>query len=162
MISQTAEYALRAVVDLAYHFGQSRTTTQIARATKVPSGYLAKILQDLSRFGVVNSQRGLYGGFALARDPATMTVFDVLSAVDPPRRIRTCPLGLAAHADTLCPLHRKLDDAMAIVEHAFRATTIADVTADPGDRHLREKHARMTISAGLAVAGPRGRGSKRR
>ncbi len=156
MISQTAEYALRAIVDLAYHFGESRTTEQISKATKVPTGYLAKILQDLGRHDLVRSRRGLHGGFDLTRAPARLTVFDVLEAVDPPRRIRSCPLGLAAHANRLCPLHRRLDDAMAAAERAFRQTTIAEVTADPKSRPLGgEPVTRLTISGGLAVAAPR-------
>jgi Rrf2 family protein len=152
LISQTAEYALRAVVDLAYHFGKSRTTEQIARGTKVPTGYLAKILQDLVRQDLVRSQRGPGGGFALAHDPSTLTVFDVLKAVDPPRRILTCPLKLAAHSQELCPLHKKLDEAMAAAERAFRRTTIADVTAQPSSQPLREVPAKLTVSAGLAIA----------
>jgi Rrf2 family protein len=154
VISQTAEYALRAVVDLAYNFGQPRTTQQIAQGTRVPTGYLAKILQDLAKAGLVRSQRGPHGGFALAHDPSTLTVFDVLRAVDPPRRILTCPLGLAAHAQRLCPLHKKLDDAMAATERAFRKTTIADVTASPSHQPLRDSPARLTVSAGLALAPP--------
>jgi Rrf2 family nitric oxide-sensitive transcriptional repressor len=162
MISQTAEYALRAVVDLAYHFGQSRTTEQIAAATKVPLGYLAKILQDLAKANIVRSQRGLHGGFALNQSPERLTVYDVLLAVDPPKRIRSCPLGLAAHATRLCPLHKKLDDAMASIERTFSSCTIADVTADPGAQPLRERVQPLTISGGLAVAPVRSRRKSRR
>lgn len=151
MISQTAEYALRAVVDLAYYFGQPRTTQDIAQATLVPTGYLAKVLQDLARSGVVRSQRGRHGGFVLAHDPNTLTVFDVLQAVDPPRRILRCPLHLAAHAHALCPLHKKLDEAMAAAERAFRRMTIAEVTAAPErPPRVRAKSAELTVSGGLA------------
>lgn len=156
LISQTAEYALRAIVDLAYHFGETRTTEQISKATKVPGGYLSKVLQDLGRHDLVRSRRGLHGGFELTRDPARLTVFDVLQAVDPPRRIRTCPLGLAAHGSQLCPLHRRLDDAMAAAERAFRETTIAEVTSDPKSRPLGGGPVtRLTVSGGLALARPR-------
>ena len=150
MISQTAEYALRAMVDLAYHFGTARKTREIAAGTKVPRGYLAKILQDLARAGLVLSQRGLHGGFALARAPDRLTVYDVLQAVDPVRRIRSCPLHIAAHANRLCPLHQKLDDAMAQIEAAFTACTIADITADPVVQPLRARVQPLTISGGLA------------
>jgi DNA-binding IscR family transcriptional regulator len=51
-------------------------------------------------------------------------VLEVVSAVDPVQRIKTCPLGLAAHGEKLCSLHRALDDAARSVEEAFRATTI--------------------------------------
>jgi Rrf2 family nitric oxide-sensitive transcriptional repressor len=150
VISQTGEYALRAIVDLAYHHGSSRTARQVAVATKVPAGYLAKVLQDLVKAGLVESQRGLRGGFSLARDPDRVTIYDVLLAVDPPARIRACPLGLAAHKSRLCPLHKRLDEAMAAAEKAFRETTIAEVTADPTSRPLREHGAELTISGGLS------------
>lgn len=151
VISTTAEYALRAIVDLAYNSGQSRTTQQIAAATRVPTGYLAKILQDLAKAGLVRSQRGLYGGFILNRSPDVLTVYDVLVAVDRPSRIRTCPLGLASHAERLCPLHQRLDDAMATIEQIFSTCTIADVTADPQRIPLRDRATPLTISGGLAA-----------
>ena len=161
MISQTAEYALRAVVHLGYVYPNSCTTQQVATATKVPPHYLAKVLRDLARARLVRSQRGLRGGFALRRSPAELTVFDVLEAVDPPLRIHECPLGLRAHAHQLCPLHSKLDHAMAKTEEAFRSTTIADVTA-PGPRQpLREVATTLTISPGLAP-GRNGKHKKRK
>ena len=83
MISQTAEYALRAIVFLADNAGEAHTTEQIARATKVPVGYLAKIMQGLSRSRLVNSQRGLHGGFTLVREPRELSIYDVVQAVDP-------------------------------------------------------------------------------
>ena len=150
MMSQTAEYALRAVVDLAYHFGSTRTTQQIGAATKVPTGYLAKVLQDLAKHRIVSSQRGLGGGFTLSRSPKSLSVLDVLLAVDPPRRIRECPLGLTSHAHSLCPLHQRIDDAMALIEASFRATTIADVTSNQKLRPLGNDQTTLTISGGLS------------
>src|SRR5207247_914616 len=81
--------------------------------------------------GLVTSRRGLGGGFALARPAAEVTIWDVVEAVEPIRRIRTCPLGLASHRARLCPLHRKMDDALAQIEQAFKGTTLAAVLADP-------------------------------
>ena len=57
--------------------------------------------------------------------------FEVVTAVDPIRRIRTCPLGLDSHGERLCPLHRRLDDAMADVEDAFRRSTLAEILEEP-------------------------------
>jgi Rrf2 family nitric oxide-sensitive transcriptional repressor len=127
MISQTAEYALRAIVYLARHEDQPRTTTQIAEATQVPGGYLAKVMQNLGRAGLVQSQRGLNGGFVLSRPPDETSALDVINAVDPIRRIHHCPLGLAEYM-SLCPLHQRLDDAAGLIEDSFRGTSIAELT----------------------------------
>jgi Rrf2 family nitric oxide-sensitive transcriptional repressor len=131
MISQTIEYALRAVVYLADQGDESRTTHEIADKTKVPQAYLAKVMQSLSRARLVHSQRGLHGGFALARPAAEVTIWDVVQAVDPLKRINQCPLELAAHRIKLCPLHKRLDDALALIENAFRETTLADILSEP-------------------------------
>lgn len=131
MITQTTEYALRAVVYLADQ-GEPRTTNLIAQQTQVPAGYLAKVMQSLGRAGIVQAQRGLHGGFVLAIDPKKLTVLEVVSAVEPVRRIYECPLGL--HGENLCPLHRKLDDAAKLIEQTFGDTTIADLNNVPRSR----------------------------
>jgi hypothetical protein len=51
--------------------------------------------------------------------------------VDPIQRIRVCPLGLKSHGVRLCPLHKRLDDALAQVEKAFSDTTLAEILAEP-------------------------------
>ena len=134
MISQTAEYALRAVVYLADQDGSPRTTQQIAEVTQVPAGYLAKVMQSLCRAGLIRSQRGLYGGFTLTGDPAEMTVLEVIDTVDPVRRIERCPLGNPQHDAQLCPLHRRLDDAAALVEESFGEATVDQLRTQPRTR----------------------------
>ena len=133
MFSQTVEYALRAVVYLADQAPEARTTQQIARVTRVPLAYLSKVLQGLARHGIVASQRGVGGGVRLTRPPTDLTILEVVDAVEPIQRIRHCPLGLAAHGVRLCPLHKRLDEALASIEEAFRSTTLADLLAEPTD-----------------------------
>ncbi|OWK41742.1 RrF2 family transcriptional regulator [Fimbriiglobus ruber] len=131
MFSQTVEYALRAVVHLADQAPAARTTDQIAEATRVPKAYLSKVLQGLCHAGIVASKRGLGGGMVLTKTPSELTILEVVNAVEPIGRIRTCPLGLAAHGVRLCPLHKRMDNALAMVEDAFRQTTLAEVLAEP-------------------------------
>jgi Rrf2 family protein len=131
MISQTVEYALRAVVYLASQTPAARTTGQIAKATRVPAAYLSKVLQSLARAEIVHSRRGIGGGMALAKQPDDLTILEVVNAVEPIQRIRSCPLGLAAHGVRLCPLHQRLDNALASVEQAFADTTLAELLAEP-------------------------------
>lgn len=127
MLSQTAEYALRAMVVLASGPEPPRTAQAIAARAKVPFDYLSKVMLSLTRAGLVHSQRGRGGGFITARPPRDITVLEVINAVDPLRRIRSCPLELDEHAHELCPLHRKLDDAICSVERVFASTSIAEV-----------------------------------
>ncbi|WP_144996132.1 RrF2 family transcriptional regulator [Polystyrenella longa] len=131
MFSQTVEYALRAVVQLAYKSPEACTTEQIAEATLVPKAYLSKVLQGLSRAGIVNSQRGIRGGMSLNRSPEELTILDVVNSVDPIQRIKQCPLGLKSHGANLCPLHRRMDESLAMVEKTFASTTLAEILAEP-------------------------------
>ena len=135
MISQTAEYCLRAVLCLAASPGQPQTTHQIARATKIPPGYLCKVLQALNRAHMVNGQRGINGGFLLQRDPASLTLLEVVRVADPSHRITTCPLGI--HGTNLCALHRQLDDAAAQVDRALSGRTVAQLVESPGEIPLQ-------------------------
>ena len=132
MISQTVEYALRAIVTIAQHGGQPCTAQQISKITQVPAPYLSKLMQGLVRAGIASSQRGLHGGFVLTKEPGELTIWDVVDAVEPFQRIHKCPLNITSHGSTLCPLHRRLDTAMAMVEEQFRSATIADLLNEPG------------------------------
>jgi Rrf2 family protein len=135
VISQTSEYALRAIVCLGASPGRPLTTRAIAEHTRVPPGYLSKVLQGLSKAGMVESHRGLGGGFVLARPLDELTVLDVINAVDPLKRIERCPLGLSAHRKQLCSLHKRLDEGIALVEGLFGGTTIAELLAQANPSH---------------------------
>ncbi len=130
MLSQTAEYALRAVVYLAQHPGEPTTVEQIARYTQVPVGYLAKILQQLARAGLTSAQRGLHGGHTLTRPPSQITLLDPVMAVDPIHRIDRCPLNINGHGHELCPLHRTLDNVIAAVARSLQAVTVEALLKD--------------------------------
>ena len=131
MFSQTSEYALRVVAFLAGQGERPATTKQIAAATRIPEGYLAKVIQTLGRAGILASQRGMGGGSVLAIAPESLTLYQVVDAIDPMPRIRTCPLGLRSHGKNLCAVHRKLDDAMAQVEKTLKEATIAAMMREP-------------------------------
>lgn len=127
MFSQTAEYALRAAVWLAQAKDQTLTTAVIAERARVPKDYLAKILKLMGEAGIVQCTRGPNGGCALARPAAEITLLDVVNAVDPIQRIEKCPLGLPEHKEHLCPLHRRLDDSLATVQHALANSSLREL-----------------------------------
>ncbi|MEY4191275.1 MAG: hypothetical protein RIR17_2011 [Planctomycetota bacterium] len=133
MFSQTVEYALRAVVYLAGKSPSPAICEEIAAATKVPRPYMAKVLLGLVRSKVLHSQRGLGGGVSLQRNPREVTILEVVNAVDPILRITKCPLDLASHGVNLCPLHKRMDEALAKIEETFQKTTLDEVLAKPGE-----------------------------
>jgi len=110
---------------------QSVTVQSIAERGQIPAPYLAKLLQGLSRGGLVQSRRGVGGGYVLTRPATKITLADIVNAVEPLQRITKCPLGISGHV-ALCPLHRKLDQALASVEQAFRETTLDDLCQESG------------------------------
>jgi Rrf2 family protein len=130
LLSQTVEYALRAVVTLANAEGRPMVTADIAKATEVPMGYLYKVLQQLGRNDLVQSQRGSKGGFTLRRNPQDLTLLEVINAVDPLKRIQRCPMDQVQEVDVLCALHKRIDDAMAALERAFAETTVEELLCD--------------------------------
>ncbi len=127
MLSQTAEYALRAVVWLADNPDTAQTSSCIAESAQVPPRYLYKVLQALAEAGLVDSQPGPRGGYTLARSAEEITILNVVNVVDPIKRINSCPLSLKSHSKTLCPLHAELDKAYAEIESAFAGVNLAQV-----------------------------------
>lgn len=133
VITQTAEYALRALVFLA-KTGHATTTSVIATETSLPASYLAKVMKELCTARITTAQRGLNGGFRLTKQPRDISVLEVINAVDPIRRFQECPMGV--HGKQLCPLHRKLDDAAQAVEDTFCGLSIADLLDVPQHKRV--------------------------
>jgi Rrf2 family transcriptional regulator, nitric oxide-sensitive transcriptional repressor len=131
MFSQTTEYALRAMACLALTPGELVPTSIIASKTKVPSNYLAKVLQQLGDSGLISGRRGVRGGYRLARTPAEVSMLEIVRAVTTLDRIETCPLGLVTHGPNLCPLHRAMDRAAATVMAMFEGVTLQHLVSDP-------------------------------
>jgi Rrf2 family protein len=126
LFSYTTEYALRATACLAGSPNHTATIPEIAAATQVPAPYLRKVLGLLRTAEIVRSHRGTGGGISLVVDPAKLTVLDVVSAINPLKRIAHCPLGLPEH-EQLCPLHGELDRAIALVQQTLAGRTIQDL-----------------------------------
>lgn len=84
-ISAKSDYALRALIELAVHpVGATVSAEELGKRQEIPHGFLQAILADLRRAGVVLSQRGQSGGWRLARPAESVTVADVIRAVDGP------------------------------------------------------------------------------
>jgi len=90
-LTNQTDYALREMMFLArdnYQFWIS--TKKIAKEMQIPATFLSRINMQLVKAGLLESQRGARGGVRLAKDPATISVFDMISAVDGPLLINKC------------------------------------------------------------------------
>ena len=90
-LTNTADYAIRAMVHLACQpAGTVCLKDEVAGACKVPASFLAKILRRLVRADLLSSTRGAKGGFRLARDPATISLLEVVGAIEGPLTVAPC------------------------------------------------------------------------
>lgn len=131
MLSQTAEYALRATLFLARAApGRTVTADTIARALGAPANYLSKTLHALAKTGIVEGVRGPSGGFRLMVAPANLTVARVIEAFDEPAPHPVCMVGgRACDAAQPCQVHAHWLAVTEAMRQPLRATTLADLLA---------------------------------
>ena len=89
-LSKKADYGLIALKHLAMHADESISAREIAAHYHIPAELLAKVLQKLDRKGLLVSQQGMNGGYVLARDPARISIVDVVEALEGPISITPC------------------------------------------------------------------------
>ncbi|MET6998172.1 RrF2 family transcriptional regulator [Chitinophaga defluvii] len=110
MFSKTCEYAIRAILFIAQKSkdGDRVGIKEIAHGTDAPEHFIAKILQDLSRRGLIQSVKGPNGGFFLDKAALRFSLADVVKAVDGDRLFSGCGLGLKQCSETHpCPIHHE-------------------------------------------------------
>lgn len=129
VLTQTGEYALRAVLFIAGPgAGRVVKVEEIAAELGIPPSYLSKTLQLLVRQGVLKSTRGRSGGFVLAVPPDRLTLMKVVAPFDETGGKRHCLLGRTTCSDrTACAVHDVWKPTAERITEFFRTTTVADV-----------------------------------
>jgi len=130
-VSQKSRYALKAVLELSFRFGQGPISiSQIAKAQAIPARFLEAILAQLKRRGFVASRRGNEGGYILARPPAEVSVGDVLQVLQGQPLSTLCanhPQAECPHAGD-CVFVKLWERACAAVEAVYNSTNFQDLT----------------------------------
>ena len=129
MFSQAVEYSLRAMVLLAASGNDPVTVQSMADRGQIPAPYLSKLLQGLARAGLIISQRGIGGGYRLSRNPAEISLADIVRVVDPMQRITNESLETSV-SKIIGSLNHKLDQTIALVENYFEKTTMEELQND--------------------------------
>jgi len=146
-VSSKGEYGIRALIELAHHYGEVRPTqsSEIANRQRVPESYLEQLLTTLRRAGFIRSVRGPQGGHALIRDPHTLRVSEVIEALEGPITPSDCldegsSCGAREHE---CAQRQMWSDVRDAILGVLDNTTIAELAER--DRAAQPAGARYTI-----------------
>src|ERR1700751_1117420 len=127
--SRSAEYAIRAFVHLAQGpDGKFAMVQNIAEQEDLPARFLAKILQQLARKGLLRSSKGPTGGFALRVDPSEIRLLDIVEALDGLAPYQQCASGLSECNDDMpCSMHDSWVALRGRIMDYLGRNTIADL-----------------------------------
>jgi Rrf2 family transcriptional regulator, nitric oxide-sensitive transcriptional repressor len=126
MISQTAQYALRAMVCLAMRKDSTVTGEALADISNVPPEYLSKVMQILVRGNIVTSKPGKAGGFSLRIDPAKISLQTIIDLFDSSSG-DDFSLSMQSYGSPLRPLYLKLQSLQALMRKECMTTSIEDL-----------------------------------
>jgi Rrf2 family protein len=133
-LSRKSDYALRAVIYLSRlsddRFGR---VSEIAKAKDIPQAFLAQILPLLANHGLVKSQQGAHGGYALARSAETISFLDIIESVEGPLRLNKCVEGEHDDCTILdnCEMQHVWNRAQTQMVEFLRGVTMADMLEAP-------------------------------
>ena len=140
-ISMRADYGARAIIDLAQRHGQGLTqTADIAARQRIPESYLEQLLSSMRKAGLIRSVRGPAGGHALDRDPAELTlgdVLDVLEGVNPPC---ACLQNGECNVSSTCVLQDVWQDLAENFQRIVHAISIEDLARKQAEREARSMY----------------------
>lgn len=134
MLSKTGLHAVRALVALArLPEGAYAGAASIAQGIGAPQNYLGKLLRQLAEQGLLESQKGLGGGFRLARDAGEITLLDVVEPIEHVSRWSGCILGLSACSDAEpCAMHERWKKVRNAYLQMLQRTTLAELVTREG------------------------------
>lgn len=135
MLSNTCKYAIRAVIYLGIHSkdGKKIRTSEISEKLDIPSPFLGKIMQLLSKKKLLVSSKGPNGGFSLARDTFEISLLDIVEVIDGLDVFNICLIGLRICSNNpshrkLCPFHEKGDKLRDDLKKLFKEETIGRIS----------------------------------
>jgi Rrf2 family protein len=138
MVTSTSRHAIRALIFLAnLPDGAYAGAIAIADEIGAPQNYLGKMLQSMTRQGLLLAHKGHGGGFRLARDPHGISLYDVVEPIEGLSRKSGCILGNMLCSDNApCPAHKRYKAVIEQQEHFLKDTSIGLLA----DRYAKLKH----------------------
>jgi Rrf2 family protein len=130
-ITRAADYAVRVMVHLAgLPAGSCVARPDLTRATATPDSFLAKVLQQLVQAGMITSRRGSGGGFRLGVSPESISLLDVIEAIEGPTQLNTClEPGPSCERKSWCAAHAVWVEAQSALQGVLRSASLAELAA---------------------------------
>lgn len=132
-LTKKADYGLMAMKHLAEHAENGACSAKdVADAYGIPQEALAKILQRLAKAGLLHSQHGINGGYTLARDPRSISAFEVIQAIDGPLFITSC-ITVRGECDQTdrCTIREPLRKVNQSIEDVLKKIKISQMKEEP-------------------------------
>lgn len=105
-ITRQTDYAVRCVLYLSKEYDRMASVSEISKHMHIPKSFLAKILQGLVKAGIVESSRGIKGGFQLAKGPKEISLLDVIEAIEGPVAMNRCAIDKRlCNLSNTCSVH---------------------------------------------------------
>jgi Rrf2 family transcriptional regulator, iron-sulfur cluster assembly transcription factor len=152
-LGRRADYAIRATLDLARSPGALRKAREIGEAMAVPSSFLPQILAQLVHAGIASSTAGPRGGYGLVKDPAEISLLDVVVAVDGEPSSTQCVLrGGPCRWEDQCAVHLPWSRAQQALLDELSATSFADLVELDRELEATKAPAEVALAATLLAA----------
>ena len=128
-LTRRGDYAVRAMLALAGHDGEGwLSVARISAAMEIPERFLPRVMAELVRVGLVEGRLGRTGGYRLARPASSITLLDVIQAVEPDDGERTCVLrGGPCGRDGTCAVHGVFTDARTAMLERLSTARLGDL-----------------------------------
>jgi len=126
-LSRHAHYAIRTVLDLSRR--ERGRSQEIARRQGIPPAYIAKVVQELGKAGILRTHRGSHGGVALAKPASAVTLKEVIEATEGPTAINLCVVWGDCPCVQPCPVRASLARVQQVLERELDAVTIAELAS---------------------------------
>jgi Rrf2 family protein len=135
--TRRTDYGVRALITLAQSYPQGQPAPAISKDMDIPVGFLRQVLQELGRADLVDSQPGRSGGYTLAKDPADVTLHDIIQALEGRNEEPACALDSGpCHWERACAIHWVWMAAKEAFTKTLQSATLAQIAAD--DATLRK------------------------
>ncbi|MBC2839295.1 Rrf2 family transcriptional regulator [Robiginitalea sp. SC105] len=133
MLSKSSKYAIKAAIYLALNTDKDKKVLvrDMHQKVNVSESYLAKLLQELSRHGIISSTKGRGGGFYTTDSNRQRTLMDIVKVIDGPDNVNACVLGIA-HCDMSnpCALHHLVGPGKSAFNSVLENTTLQKLAED--------------------------------